>query len=133
MRKMNLVPVDRGKRGVALASMTKHSKRQFRNGRQITIYPEGTRRIPGAEPAYKYGIVHLYHELQAPVVPMALNSGLYWPKKSMIVQPGTIILEFLPPIAPGLGKETFKALLEERIETACNHLLDESGIEYVRS
>ena len=127
MKKMNLVPVDRGKRGVALASMTKHSKTQFHNGRQIIIYPEGTRRSPGAEPAYKYGIVHLYHELQAPVVPMALNSGLFWPKKSMIVYPGKIMLEFLPAIEPGLGKEAFKAQLEDRIESASNRLLQESG------
>ena len=127
MKKMNLVPVDRGKRGVALASMTKHSKRQFNNGRQIVIYPEGTRRQPGAEPQYKYGLVHLYHELGAPIVPMALNSGLYWPKKSFMVYPGTIELEFLPVIEPGLSKDAFKKILEERIETACNRMLQDAA------
>lgn len=125
MRKMGIVPVDRGKRGVALASMTRHSKDRFASNRQIIIYPEGTRRQPWSEPAYKYGIVHLYNELGPKVLPVAVNSGLFWPKKSILVYPGKITMEFLPVIEGGLEKKAFKEKLEADIEAATNRLLDE--------
>jgi 1-acyl-sn-glycerol-3-phosphate acyltransferase len=127
MSRMKLVPVDRGRRSEALASMAKNSAPQYREGRQIIIYPEGTRTSPGAPPAYKYGIVHLYGELQATVLPIALNSGLYWPRKSLMVYPGKIIMEFLPPIEPGLSREEFATELENRIETATDLLLAEAA------
>ena len=130
MAKMHVVPVDRGKRSEALASMAKNAAPQYHQNRSIIIYPEGTRTKPGAKPAYKYGIVHLYDELQATILPIALNSGLFWPKGSLRVYPGRIIMEFLPPIEPGLSREAFAAELETRIETATTRLLQEAAARH---
>jgi 1-acyl-sn-glycerol-3-phosphate acyltransferase len=127
MTKMNVVPVDRGKRSEALASMTRNAKAQYHGYRQIIIYPEGTRTRPGAPPAYKYGVVHLYSELEATIVPVALNSGLFWPKGSFMIYPGTIVMEFLPVIEPGLSREDFAAALIERIEGATERLIVEAA------
>ena len=128
MAKMNLVPVDRGKRNEALTSMARNATPQYRDeGRQIIIYPEGTRTRPGAEPKYKYGIVHLYDSLNANVLPVALNSGLYWPRRSFLVYPGRIVMEFLPIIESGLSREEFAAELIERIETASDRLNAEAA------
>jgi len=127
LSKMRLVPVDRGKRSEALASMARNAAPQYREGRQIIIYPEGTRTIPGAAPAYKYGLVHLYGELEATVLPIALNSGIFWPRKSLLLYPGKIVMEFLPPIAPGLSREQFALEIETRIEAATNRLLTEAA------
>ncbi len=127
MAKMKVVPVDRGKRSEALASMARHAAVQYRENRQIIIYPEGTRTRPGAPPKYKFGIVHLYHQIGANILPVAVNSGLYWPKGSFIVRPGTIILEFLPVIEPGLSKEEFTAELVSRIESASDRLNAEAA------
>lgn len=131
--KARLIPVDRGARSVALASMTLGAKERIAEHRQIVIYPEGTRRPPGAEPQYKFGVAHLYGELGVPCVPVALNSGLYWPRRSLAFQPGTIIMEFLPPIAPGLEKTEFLALLEQRIETATARLIEEGRASIART
>ncbi len=127
MSKMNVVPVDRGKRSEALASMARHAKVQYHDNRQIIIYPEGTRTRPGAPPAYKFGVVHLYNELKATVLPVALNSGVYWPKGSFRVYPGKIVMEFLPPIEPGLSREDFAGELIERIECATARLVAEAA------
>ncbi|MEM7461166.1 MAG: lysophospholipid acyltransferase family protein [Pseudomonadota bacterium] len=124
--KMNVVPVNRGKRSAALASMTLEAERQYHAGRKIIIYPEGTRTSAGAKPYYKYGVTHLYDELGATILPIALNSGLFWPRKSSKIYPGKIIMEFLPPIEPGLRKSQFSAELENRIETATTALIEEA-------
>ena len=124
--KMKVVPVNRGKRGIALASMTVHAKRQYQDGRQIIIYPEGTRKAPYAPPTYKYGITHLYTEINPRVLPVALNSGLFWRRNSFMRYPGTIIMEFLPLIEPGLKKDAFSRTLEETIETHTAKLLAEA-------
>src|SRR5690606_24467551 len=94
-----------------------------RNPRQLIIYPEGTRRPPGAEPAYKYGIVELYNRLGLPVVPVAHVAGLYWPRRKFLRFPGTIHARFLPAIPPGLGKDEFMARLIGETEAACDELL----------
>lgn len=124
--KLNVVGVNRGKKGEALASMTKNARIQYGESRQIVIYPEGTRTRPGAKPNYKYGIVHLYDELQAIIVPAALNSGLHWPRRSWYVYPGMLVLEFLEPIETGLPKDEFKSRLMERIEDKTNALMQKS-------
>jgi 1-acyl-sn-glycerol-3-phosphate acyltransferase len=125
--KMNVVPVDRGKRSEALASMTRNARVQYHDNRQIIIYPEGTRTRPGAPPAYKFGIVHLYSELEATILPVAVNSGLFWPKGSFMIYPGTIVMEFLPPIEPGLSREEFAGALIERIESATSRLIADAA------
>jgi 1-acyl-sn-glycerol-3-phosphate acyltransferase len=124
LMKMRMIPVDRGGKARALAQVTKRAKTELReNGRQLLIFPEGTRRAPGAPPAYKFGVAHIYGELGLPCVPVALNSGLYWPRRKFLRRPGTIRIEILPPIAPGLDKASFHALIQERIETASDRLL----------
>lgn len=124
--KMKVVPVNRGRRREALAAMTKEAAVQYREGRKIIIYPEGTRTMAGAEPSYKYGVTHLYRELDATILPVALNSGVFWPRRSLRLYPGTIVMEFLPPIEPGLSKDEFAAELENRIETATSALVEEA-------
>ncbi|MCP4735670.1 MAG: 1-acyl-sn-glycerol-3-phosphate acyltransferase, partial [Bosea sp.] len=120
-------------RSRALQAVTRRAKVELgENGRQLMIFPEGTRRPAGAEPAYKYGVTHLYAELGVPCVPVALNAGLYWPRRSLIKRPGTIKVEIMPAIPPGMDKAAFHALLQERIETASNRLLADGLAELDR-
>ena len=98
-------------------------------GRQLIIFPEGTRRAPGAEPRYKFGVAQLYAEVGVPCVPVALNSGLFWPRRAFLRLPGTIVVEFLPPIPPGLDKEVFLQRLQSDIETATARLIAEGEAE----
>jgi len=126
--KMRMIPVDRGSRAKALRAVVAATKAELeRNPRQLIIYPEGTRRPPGAEPSYKYGIVELYSQLGIPVVPVAHVAGLYWPRRVFRRFPGTIKARFLPPIPPGLGKEEFMARLVSETETACDAFLVEAA------
>ena len=90
------------------------------------IFPEGTRRPPGAEPDYKPGFVALYEGLELPCVPLALNSGLFWPRRSILRYPGTIVIEVLDPIPPGLPRAQARSLIQERIESACARLIAEA-------
>lgn len=131
--KLRMIPVDRGGRARALADVTRRARIELgEKGRQLIIFPEGTRRPPGAPPAYKYGVAHLYHELRLPCLPVALNSGLYWPRRHVLRRPGTIIVEILPPIMPGLDKMAFHGELQNAIETACDRLLAEGRTELAR-
>ena len=123
--KADMIPVDRGARSQALAAIVAHAKVALARKRQIVIFPEGTRRPPGAPPSYKYGVVHLYAESAVACLPIALNSGLFWPRRSMRRYPGTIIVEFLDPIAPGLDKEAFSQALQQVIESATARLVAE--------
>jgi 1-acyl-sn-glycerol-3-phosphate acyltransferase len=120
-----MIPVDRGKGAQALADMAIRARKQLARGRQIIIFPEGTRRAPGAEPNYKFGVAHLYSEMGVPCVPIALNSGLFWPRRSFRRYPGKIIVEAIDPIAPGLAKSEFSAALQHAIETATARLIAE--------
>lgn len=122
--KMRMIPVDRGNRSKALRAVVAATKAELAlNPRQLIIYPEGTRRAPGAEPAYKYGIVELYAQLGLPVVPVAHVAGLYWPRRKFMRYPGTIKARFLPPIPAGLDKDEFMARLIRETEAACDALL----------
>jgi 1-acyl-sn-glycerol-3-phosphate acyltransferase len=120
-----MIPVDRGAGKSALADMTASARAALAQGRQIIIFPEGTRRAAGAEPKYKFGIAHLYAEAGVPCVPVALNSGLFWPRRRFLRFPGTIRVEFLDPILPGLERNAFFAKLQEDIETATARLIAE--------
>ena len=124
--KFQMIPVDRDKGSAALRKMLREAKERIADGREIIIFPEGTRRAPGAPPDYKTGIALLYDGLKVPCLPVALNSGLFWPRRSLIRRPGTIIVEFLQPIPPGLSKSEFLARLIPAIESASNRLLAES-------
>jgi len=125
-RKFEMIQVDRDKGPTALRRMLREAKKRVEAGREIIIFPEGTRRPPGAPPDYKTGVVLLYAALGVPCVPVALNSGLFWPRRSLLRRPGTIVVEFLDPIPPGLGKAEFLHRLEAAIEGASNRLLAEA-------
>jgi 1-acyl-sn-glycerol-3-phosphate acyltransferase len=120
-----MIPVDRGAGKSALTGMTANARAALAQGRQIIIFPEGTRRAAGAEPKYKFGVAHLYAEAGVPCVPVALNSGLFWPRRRFLRFPGTIRVEFLDPIPPGLERNAFFAKLQEEIETATARLIAE--------
>jgi len=124
--KARQIPVDRGRKGEALASITVGAKRAAAIGRQVMIFPEGTRRPVDAPPDYKFGVTHLYRALGLPCQPVALNSGMFWSRKSMTRRPGTVLVEFLDPIPPGLPPAEFAAKLEAGIEEATNRLIAES-------
>ncbi len=130
-RKAAMIAVDRSKGSQALADMNASVARELARNRQIVIFPEGTRRPPGAEPRYKYGVVHLYLETGAACLPIALNSGLFWPRRSLLRYPGTIRVEVLDPIPPGLSKVAFFELLQREIEAATSRLVNEGERELV--
>lgn len=132
-RKAEMIPVDRGAGSQALTRMTENAKREVARGRQIIIFPEGTRRAPGAEPKYKFGVAHLYTELGIPCIPVALNSGLFWPRRSFMRYPGTIRVEILDPILPGLDKQEFVRRLQDGIESATGRLVAEGQRELERA
>lgn len=125
--KTKQIIVDRGGLTKTMRSMLRSAKERVAEGRPIVIFPEGTRRNPGAPPDYKPGVAGMYGTLDVPCVPVALNSGLYWPRKGFIRRPGKIIVEFLPPIQRGLKRDAFMAELQTRIETATDRLLREGG------
>jgi 1-acyl-sn-glycerol-3-phosphate acyltransferase len=127
--KGGMIPVERGARSLALNKMLAYARARIRAQRQILIFPEGTRKAPGAEPDYKYGVVQLYAELGVPCLPIALNSGLYWPRRTLRFRQGTIRAEVLPPIPPGLSEQVFLERLQASIETATNRLLAEGERE----
>jgi 1-acyl-sn-glycerol-3-phosphate acyltransferase len=124
--KAEMIAVDRGARSKAMKQMHADGAAQLARGRQIIIFPEGTRRAPGAEPAYKYGVVYLYNEFGVPCVPIALNSGYFWPRRQFIRRPGKLVMEILPPIPPGGDKAAFFEELQAGIETASDRLLAEA-------
>jgi 1-acyl-sn-glycerol-3-phosphate acyltransferase len=131
--KGGMIPVNRGKRSQALAELSVIARVELARNRQIVIFPEGTRRAPGAEPSYKYGVVHLYAEMGVTCLPIALNSGLLWPRRSFRRYPGTVIVEVLDPIAPGLDKTDFAGGLEQGIEAATARLVAEGERELARN
>jgi 1-acyl-sn-glycerol-3-phosphate acyltransferase len=119
--KATAIAIDRRAGARALRKMSHAAQTVLGQGRPILIFPEGTRKKPNAPPDYKPGVAGLYSILGVDCVPVALNSGLHW--SGFIKRPGTIVLEFLDPIAPGMKRTDFMTLLEERIETATNKLL----------
>ena len=120
------VGIDRGKPAQALADLAQQAREAIAQGRQLIIFPEGTRKAVGSPPDYKSGIAYLYQETGAVCVPVALNSGLFWPRRSRLIKPGKVMIAFLEPIAPGLDRKSFIQLLETRIEAATAALIDEA-------
>jgi 1-acyl-sn-glycerol-3-phosphate acyltransferase len=115
-RKLGMIPVDREKRGAALNSILVGAKAAVAEGRQIIIFPEGTRTAPGAEPDYKPGVHFLYSQLGVPLVPVALNSGVFWPRDSFVRREGTVQAEFMPALPPGLDRHQVLRGLKGSIE-----------------
>jgi 1-acyl-sn-glycerol-3-phosphate acyltransferase len=125
--KFEHILVRRERAAVALKQMLADAKDRAAQGREVFIFPEGTRRPPGAEPDYKPGYVALYQGLGLHCYPVALNSGLYWPRRTLQRYPGTIIVEILDPIPPGLPRAEFRRRLENSIEAAADRLLLEAS------
>jgi 1-acyl-sn-glycerol-3-phosphate acyltransferase len=124
--KGRMVPVDRGAGSQALTAMAERARIELGRNRQIIIFPEGTRRPVGAEPRYKYGVAYLYAAEGVPCLPVALNSGLFWPRRrSLHLRPGKVLVEILDPIAPGMDKDEFFERLKSEIETATARLVAE--------
>ena len=126
--KGRMVPVDRSKGSQAIPAMIERARIELADNRQLIIFPEGTRRPAGAEPRYKYGVALIYAAEGVPCVPIALNSGLFWPRRSITrMRPGKVLVEILDPIPPGLDKEVFFARVQDAIETATARLIEESN------
>lgn len=126
-RKFGMIPIRREAKASALREMLREARARAAAGREILIFPEGTRRPPGAPPDYKPGLMLLYEGLNVPCVPLALNSGLFWPRRRLERYPGTIVVEILEPIPPGLKRSEFKAEVVKRIESACARLNAEAA------
>lgn len=122
LARVGMIAIDRRGGARALRGLIARARRAVAKERTIVIFPEGTRTAPGARRPYQPGVAALYAQLNLPVVPVALNSGLYWRRRGFLKRPGTIILEYLPPIPPGLDREAFTATLEARIESAVARL-----------
>jgi 1-acyl-sn-glycerol-3-phosphate acyltransferase len=118
--------IERDRGPSALKRLLRDARARAGDGREIVMFPEGTRRPPGAPPDYKPGFLALYAALALPCVPVALNSGLFWPRRSIARYPGTIVVEILDPIPPGLPRAEARALIERRIEEACARLIAEA-------
>ncbi|MCZ2327893.1 lysophospholipid acyltransferase family protein [Bartonella sp. F02] len=123
MAKTQIIPINRTSPIKALKTIIQIAKQKAKQGRQILIFPEGTRRQPGQEPDYKPGILALYNELGLQVVPIAHNAGLYWPRNNFRRYPGTIRVRILPPIEANLSKSDFREKLIKKTEEACDELL----------
>lgn len=128
-----MVAIDRSKGNRAMALMNAAAADAIGRGRQLIIFPEGTRRPTNAPPVYKQGLSHLYAALGVPCLPVALNTGLFWPRRGFLRRPGTAVIEVLPPIQPGMERAAFHAEVLERIETASNALLDAGRAELAAS
>jgi 1-acyl-sn-glycerol-3-phosphate acyltransferase len=122
-RSLDCIEVDRQKGAEAIPEMMRQARDAIARGCRIVIFPEGTRKAPLAPPDYRFGVARMYDELKVPVVPVALNSGLFWGRNSLILWPGEAEAKFLPPIQPGLPPDEFLKRLREAIETQTNELI----------
>ena len=125
--RIGCVPVDRGKRGVAIAKMKEDVAKGASLPGQLVIYPQGTRVAPGDAKPYKHGTGLLYEQLGQPCYPVATNVGVFWPKRGILRKPGHAVVEFLPPISPGLPIPEFMARLESEVESHSNRLMTDAG------
>lgn len=121
-RQFDTITIDRKRGTHAMSQMTAEAAEAIAKGCQIVIFPEGTRTPPLTPVNYKFGTARLYEELNVPVVPVAVNSGLFWARNGLVLWPGTARAHFLPPIAPGLGAEQFHAQLTQAIEAQSDRL-----------
>jgi 1-acyl-sn-glycerol-3-phosphate acyltransferase len=117
-----MISLDREAGGSALRRLLRQGRDVAKAGRSVVIYPEGTRTAPGTSRAYQPGVAGLYEHLRLPVVPIALNSGVFWGRRSFLKRPGTVTLEILEAIPPGLDRRTFLEELERRLEGASARL-----------
>ncbi|WP_420134878.1 lysophospholipid acyltransferase family protein [Rhodopseudomonas sp.] len=122
--KADMIAINRQKGGRILMEMARRASEEVNRGRQLIIFPEGTRTAVGAPPHYKAGIAQIYSDCNVPCLPVALNSGLFWPRRQFMRYPGTIVVEFLDPLPAGLSRRQFIDVVSEKIETASNRLIE---------
>jgi len=125
--RIGCVAVDRGKRGAAIKAMVDGVKSGATEPGQLIIFPQGTRVAPGESLPYKVGVGVLYQEMGAPVVPVACNVGVFWPRRRLYRAPGLAVIEFLPAIQPGLPLRDFLSEVEQAVETRSDALMAEAG------
>jgi 1-acyl-sn-glycerol-3-phosphate acyltransferase len=130
-RKTKMIAVDRKGQAAALKSMLAQAKAALEDNRPIIIFPEGTRSPVDSDLPFQPGIAALYSKLNQPVIPVALNTGLFWPRKSFLCRPGKMVIEFLPPIEAGLDRKIFMTELKTRIETKTQELVKEGRSQYL--
>ena len=126
-KRMEMIAVDRGKRGKAITKMIEDVDAGRREPGQIVIYSQGTRVAPGAHVPYKVGTAVLYEQLNQPCIPVATNAGYFWPRRGLFRRPGVAVVEFLAPIQPGMRKKDMMQNLEMAVENASDTLLSEAG------
>ncbi len=119
LKRLGSIAIDRNDGIKAIKQLLSKGNNAIKKGQSILIFPEGTRGIPGVTAVYQPGIDALYKSLNVPVIPVALNSGLFWGRRCFVKRSGTITLEFLPAIQPGLSRTEFSKDLEEKLEAAC--------------
>ena len=124
-----MIGVDRRAGGRALLNMARRAGEEVRRGRQLIIFPEGTRRPVDAPPDYKTGVAQVYVDCGVPCLPVALNSGLFWPRRTFMRYPGTLVIEFLDLLPTGLSRREFIARVSTVIEDATNRLVETSRAE----
>lgn len=124
--KAGMISINRGSGPSAIRKLVRQGRKAIDAGRPIMIFPEGTRSAPGSPPDYKPGAAALYTQLDVPCIPVALNSGMFWARRALKRQPGTIVVEILPAIEPGLKRRDFMARLEAAIEPATTRLVEEA-------
>jgi 1-acyl-sn-glycerol-3-phosphate acyltransferase len=122
--KAKMIGVDRSGGMRSLIEMARRAPKEVRGGRQLIIFPEGTRTAVDAPPDYKTGVGQIYVNSGAPCVPVALNSGLFWPRRTFMRYPGTLVVEFLDPLPPGLSRKDFIERLGGSIEAATRRLVE---------
>ena len=125
--RIGCVPVKRGRRAEAMRKMVADVAAGRERAGQLVIYPQGTRVAPGAARPYKAGTFVLYKETGMPCVPVGCNVGVFWPRHGVLRRPGTAVVEFLPPIPPGLEQPDFMARLEREVEASSDALMAEAG------
>lgn len=131
LKKLGMISLSRSKKKNVkdLKNLLKEANQAVSNSQSLLIFPEGTRSMPGKKGTYQSGIASLYHHLNIPVIPIAHNAGLFWPRRGFLKYPGQITVTILPPLQPGLPRNEFMRILETQIETNTNHLVNE-GVAY---
>jgi len=130
-RKTKMIAVDRKGHASALKSMLAQAQQAIDDERPIVIFPEGTRSPLDEDLPFQPGIAAIYTKLKQPVVPVALNTGLFWPRKSFFCHPGVMVMEFLPPIEAGMDRKAFMKELKARIEEKTGELVAEGRTKYL--
>src|SRR5262249_39648562 len=130
--KTRMIAIDRSAGGRALIKMARRAAAEVRSGRQFVIFPEGTRTAPGAPPQYKAGIGLIYTDCGVTCLPVALNSGLFWPRRTFMRYPGTLVVEFLDLLPPGLSRDEFIDRVRDTIESATDRIVRDAREEQAK-